>query len=62
MLVVAYLIVVAGGAGMVAFGALSNLWADDQDSEPGTYLAIGLSALVAGLAALFAAVRIWRDR
>jgi hypothetical protein len=28
-----YLIVVAGAAGMLAFGALSNLWADYQDSE-----------------------------
>jgi hypothetical protein len=59
---VVYLIVVAGGAGMLAFGALSNLWADYQDSETGTYLVIGLPALAVCIVALFAAVQIWRAR
>jgi hypothetical protein len=62
ILAVGYLIVVSGGAGLVAFGALANLWADDQDSGTGTYLAIGLPALSICIVALFAALQIWRDR
>jgi hypothetical protein len=59
---VAYLIAFAIGAGILALGALSNLWADYRDSETRTYLEIGLPALVACVAALVAAARIWRDR
>jgi hypothetical protein len=60
--VVVYLIAVAGVAGMVSYGALSNLWADHRDSETGTYLALGLPALAVCVAALFGAALIWRDR
>ena len=47
---------------MLAFGALSNLWADYRDSPMSTYLLIGLPALVGSLAALLAAGGVWRDR
>jgi hypothetical protein len=60
--VVVFLIVLAAGAGMAAIGALSNLWADYQDSPTSTYLMIGLPALAVCAAALFAAVQIWRGR
>jgi hypothetical protein len=60
-LAVVYLIIVAVAAGMLAIGALSNLWAEYQDSETRTYLVIGLPALGVCVAALFAAVQIWRD-
>jgi hypothetical protein len=59
---VVYLIAFGIGAGMLALGALSNLWADYRDSETRTYLEIGLPALAASVAALGAAARIWRDR
>ena len=59
---VAVLLVAAAGAGMLSWGALSNLWADYQDSETSTYLAIGLTALAGCLAALVAAARVWRNR
>jgi hypothetical protein len=62
VLAVAYLIAISGAAALLAFGALSNLWADYQDSTTGTYLVIGLPALAVCLATLFAAVQIWRDR
>jgi len=62
VIAVGYLIVVAAGAGMLALGALSNLWADYQDSETRTYLVIGLPALAVCLASLFAAVQIWRGK
>jgi hypothetical protein len=56
------LLVLAGVAALLAFGALSNLWSDYRDSERSTYLAIGVPALAGSLVALLAAVRIWRDR
>lgn len=59
--VVAWLLVLAGALALLAYGALSNLWAAYRDSPVTTYLAIGLPALVGCLAALFAAVHVWRD-
>jgi hypothetical protein len=47
-------------AGLVAYGALSNLWADYQDSSTSTYLLIGLPALAACVAALVGAVHVLR--
>ena len=59
---VACLLVVAGGAALLGWGALSNLWADYRDSPAGTYLLIGLPALAVCVAALAAAARIGRRR
>jgi hypothetical protein len=42
-------------AGMAAYGALSNLWADYQDSPTSTYLLFGLPALGLCIAALVSA-------
>ncbi|HYH58737.1 MAG TPA: hypothetical protein VD790_05910 [Thermoleophilaceae bacterium] len=44
-------------AGLLAYGALSNLWADYQDSPTSTYLAIGLPALMGAVVLLAAAVQ-----
>jgi hypothetical protein len=57
-----WLLVVAGGAALLSWGALSNLWADYRDSPTGTYVLIGLAALAVCVAALAAAVRIGRHR
>jgi drug/metabolite transporter (DMT)-like permease len=46
----------------VAYGVLSNLWADYQDSSPSTYLFFGLPALALGVAALVSAVLVVRGR
>ena len=54
------LLVVAIAAGLLAWGALSNLWSDYQDSETSTYLLYGVPSLLVALAALFAAARLWR--
>ena len=54
------LVVVAVVAGMLAWGALDNLFRDYQDSAPSTYLLIGLPALAISAAALYAAVWLWR--
>ena len=51
----ATLLAVAFGAARFAYGALSNLWADYQDSPTSTYLLIGLPALALMFAALVAA-------
>jgi hypothetical protein len=59
---VVYLLVVASVAGLLALGALSNLWFNDGDSPTSTYLSIGVPALVAAVVAVVAAVRVWRDR
>jgi hypothetical protein len=56
------LLAVAVPAGMLAWGALSNLWADYQDSPTSTYLLVGLPPLAACLGALVAALLIWRGR
>ena len=61
LLAVAFLVAVAIGTGLFALGALSNLWAEYQDSSTGTYLLIGLPALAVCVASLLAAVRLWRS-
>lgn len=61
-LAVAFLLVVAAVSGALAFGALSNLWADYQDSPASTYLLYGLPAAVLCAATLWAAVRVARHR
>jgi hypothetical protein len=61
-IVLVFLLVVSVGAVAVAWGALSNLWADYQDSPAATYLLVGLPALTLCLAALMAAASIWRQR
>jgi len=42
--------------GLLAFGALSNLWADYQDSSTSTYLLIGIPLLAFSVAAFVSAV------
>lgn len=54
------LLVVAAGMALVSYFALSNLWADYQDSPTGTYLAIGLPWLVLALGVAVVAVRMLR--
>ena len=53
-------IVVACLSGIWAFGMLSNLWADYQDSAPSTYLLFGVPPLALGVAALAGAVMLLR--
>jgi hypothetical protein len=62
LLACALLVALAAGAGMLAVGALSNLWADYRDSPVSTYLIVGLPALAVCALALAAAVLIWRGR
>jgi hypothetical protein len=47
-------------AGMLAFGALSNLWADYRDSAISTYLVIGLGALAICAVCAWLAIITWR--
>ena len=47
-------------AGLLAWGALDNLFRGYRDSPVSTYLVIGLPALVVCLVALGAVVRLWR--
>ena len=54
------LIAVALLSGALAYGALSNLWADYQDSQPSTYLLLGLPPLALGVAAAAGAVMLLR--
>ena len=61
-LVMLALLGVAVVAGMLAWGALSNLWSDYQDSGTSTYLLIGLPALLVALAALYGAARLTARR
>jgi hypothetical protein len=56
------LLVLAGVSGTLAWGALSNLWADYKDSPDSTYLAVGLPALAVAAAALAGAVAALRRR
>jgi hypothetical protein len=56
------LLLVALASGSLAWGALSNLWADYKDSPVSTYLSIGLPALAVAAAALVAAVLLFRQR
>ena len=51
----------AGVAGMLAVGALQNLWSDYRDSSTSTYLLVGVPSLAVALTALYLAARIWRD-
>jgi hypothetical protein len=54
------LIAVALVCGTVAYEALSKLWADYQDSQPSTYLLLGLPPLALGVAAAAGAVMLLR--
>lgn len=56
------LAVVGVFAALTAYGALSNLWADYQDSTTWTYLSIGLPLLALAVFCGWAAARIYRDR
>jgi succinate dehydrogenase hydrophobic anchor subunit len=58
----AALLLVAVVAGLLAWGALQNLWSDYKDSETSTYLVVGVPALLVALAALYGAVRVARSR
>ena len=60
LLATTLLAAVAVGAGLFAWGVLSNLWADYQDSPTSTYLLLGLPALAVCLAAVGATIRLWR--
>ena len=46
---------------LIAYGALSNLWADYKDSTDWTYLSVGLPLLALALGCAWAARRIYRD-
>ena len=54
------LLLVGVVSGMLAYGALSNLWADYQDSPTSTYLLIGLPALALSAATLVSAALLVR--
>lgn len=54
------LMVAAVGAGLASYGALSNLWAEYQDSSTGTYLMVGLPWLAVALGFAVAAIGILR--
>jgi hypothetical protein len=54
------LLVVAVVAGMLAWGALDNLFRDYKDSATSTYLLIGLPALAISAAALYVIAWLWR--
>ena len=54
------LVVLAVAAGYFAWGVLSNLWADYQDSATSTYLMFGLPFLAVSLAALAGAAFVLR--
>ena len=56
----ALLIALALFSAALAWGALSNLWADYKDSPDSTYLSIGLPALLIAAAAATAAIRVLR--
>ena len=54
------LLALAVVAGLLAWGALDNLFRGYRDSPVSTYLVIGLPALVVCLVALGAVIRLWR--
>jgi hypothetical protein len=56
------LVAVGLASALFAFGALSNLWADYQDSSTSTYLIIGLPFLALALACGWVILRLVRDR
>jgi hypothetical protein len=62
MLLAGGLIVAAIGAGLLSYGALSNLWADYQDSTTGTYLEVGLPWLALAFSFAVAAIVVLRKR
>jgi len=51
------LLLLAAACGVMAFGALQNLWADYQDSPTMTYLVVGLPPLALGIVLLVLAFR-----
>ena len=53
------LLVLAVFAGMLAWGALQNLFSSYRDSPTSTYLLVGLPSLAVCLAALYGAARLW---
>ena len=53
-----FLAVVAGGAGFIAWGALSKLWGDYQDSPAITYVLFGGSFALLSIASLVALARL----
>jgi TRAP-type C4-dicarboxylate transport system permease small subunit len=55
--VAAALLVIAGFAGVLAWGALSNLWDTARDGSVATYVSIGVPALVVAVVAVLGA---WR--
>jgi hypothetical protein len=54
------LLLVAVGMAFLSYGALSNLWADYQDSQPATYIEVGLTWLVPALCLALIAIRVLR--
>ena len=54
------LLALAVVAGLLAWGALDNLFRGYRDSPVSTYLVIGLPALVVCLVALGAVILLWR--
>jgi hypothetical protein len=57
-----FLTAVAVVMGLLAWGSLSNLWADYRDSSISTYLWIGIPALTVSAGAVIATFVIWRER
>jgi TRAP-type C4-dicarboxylate transport system permease small subunit len=55
------LLLVAVGMAFLSHGALSNLWADYQHSQPATYIEVGLTWLVLALCMALIAIRILRN-
>ena len=55
-------LIVAVGAGLVAAGALQNLFADYKDSPDWVYLMLGLPLALASAAFLIVAVLLIRQR
>lgn len=55
-----YLLAVATVCGLVAWGALSNLWAGYLDSPASTYIVIGAVGVAACACSLVAAIRLLR--
>jgi hypothetical protein len=62
LLATLFLAVVAIVLGLLAWGSLSNLWADNPDNSAGTYLWVGGLALAGLGVSVAAAVGIWRDQ
>jgi hypothetical protein len=54
------LLALAALAGILAWGALQNLFSAYKDSPIATYLLIGLPALAVCIASLYVLTRLWR--